>query len=308
LNSLAKKVHDIKFYVEDQEKAVQLFGHHEEHLKALEQKFDVQILARGCDVVITGDGNGNLFIYDENDVPYVNEILGGGDMLANRLRISKKGLDEYTKSLLHFDGANGSTNFEDESGKIWTPHGNVQIKTDQSKFGGASAYFDGSGDYLSTPSHSDFNFGSQNFTIDFWVRLQTSGTTYYILFKEESIQIYLRYYDGEYALYAYFDPSKESQVNLSFKYTDFNSFTINKWYHIAIVRNGSNFMGYVNGEYRGIYSRSGALSSVSKPLYIGARNLSGSIDRYFKGWIDEFRISKGIARWTSSFTPPTIPY
>jgi phosphate starvation-inducible PhoH-like protein len=64
LNSLAKKVHDIKFYVEDQEKAVQLFGHHEEHLKALEQKFDVQILARGCDIVITGDGTGVHLAYE----------------------------------------------------------------------------------------------------------------------------------------------------------------------------------------------------------------------------------------------------
>ena len=234
-------------------------------------------------------------------------------MLADRIILAAGGgrLDRYTKSLLHFNGADGSTNFKDETVKIWTPYGNVQIKTDQSKFGGASAYFDGSGDYLSTPSHSDFNFGLQNFTIDFWMRLQTSGTSYYILFREDSIQMWLRYSDGEYALYAYFDPSKESQVNLSFKYTDLSSFTINKWYHIAIVRNGSNFTGYVNGEYRGIYSHldgAKALSSVSKPLYIGARNLSGSIDSYFKGWIDEFRISKGIARWTSSFTPPTIPY
>ena len=74
--------------------------------------------------------------------------------------------DAYTKSLLHFDGTDASTTFTDESGKTWTAHGNAQIDTAQSVFGGASGYFDGSGDYITTPDRADFDFDGQQFTSD----------------------------------------------------------------------------------------------------------------------------------------------
>lgn len=74
--------------------------------------------------------------------------------------------DAYTKSLMHFNGNNGNTTFTDEIGKTWYPSGNAQISTTQSKFGGASAYFDGNGDYLYSDDSPDWDLGSQ-FTVDF---------------------------------------------------------------------------------------------------------------------------------------------
>jgi hypothetical protein len=76
--------------------------------------------------------------------------------------------DPNTVSLLHFNGSNGSNIFTDESGKVWTAFGNAQITTTQSKFGGASGNFDGSGDYLRTPYTSDFDLSGGDFTIDTW--------------------------------------------------------------------------------------------------------------------------------------------
>jgi YD repeat-containing protein len=74
--------------------------------------------------------------------------------------------DPFSVVMLHMNGADGSTTFIDDSNKIWTAAGDAQIDTAQSMFGGASAYFDGSGDYLSTPDSEDFNLGNEDFTID----------------------------------------------------------------------------------------------------------------------------------------------
>jgi hypothetical protein len=69
--------------------------------------------------------------------------------------------------LLHMDGTNGSTVFTDLSPvpKVVTRFGDAQISTAQSKFGGSSAYFDGTGDYLTVASSADFGFGTGDFTI-----------------------------------------------------------------------------------------------------------------------------------------------
>jgi hypothetical protein len=83
--------------------------------------------------------------------------------------------DSYTVSLLHMNGTDGSLAFTDESSKIWSPAGNVQIDTAQSKFDGASGFFDGNGDYIETADSEDFNIGAGDFTVDFWFRKNANG-------------------------------------------------------------------------------------------------------------------------------------
>ena len=86
--------------------------------------------------------------------------------------------DVNTLLLLHCNGADTSTTFIDSSRshKTVTPNGNSQIDTAQSKFGGASSLFDGTGDYLSVPDSEDWNFGTGSFTFDFWVRFNAAPT------------------------------------------------------------------------------------------------------------------------------------
>lgn len=80
MNNLAKEIHDIKLCVKDKEKAIRLFGRHEEHLKILEQRFGVQILARGCDVVISGDRTGVQSAYDV--LQSILALLERGDSIS----------------------------------------------------------------------------------------------------------------------------------------------------------------------------------------------------------------------------------
>jgi len=79
----------------------------------------------------------------------------------------------------------------------------------------------------------------------------------------------------------------------------------NSWYHLAAVRSGTNFMIFQNGVSLGAsQGNTNAVSSYASDLNIGRGCWEGVLD----GWIDEVRISKGIARWTANFTPPTHPY
>jgi len=78
---------------------------------------------------------------------------------------------------MHGDGTNGATDFVDQNGHSVTAFGDVHISTNESKFGGASIYFDGSGDYLSLPQTSDWAFSTNDFTIDLWLRITSSLAT-----------------------------------------------------------------------------------------------------------------------------------
>ena len=150
--------------------------------------------------------------------------------------------DSYTKLMLHMEGS-GNNFVDSAASKAVTANGNAQMDTVQYKLGGRSAVFDGSGDYLSLADSNDWNFGTGDFTIDFWVRFNTlpAEGVYYPLFGNYggADSGYNSYYEQLSGVY-------------SFQFTDGNTdvywnyaLSINTWYHIAIVRNGGNLDLYV---------------------------------------------------------------
>jgi len=219
--------------------------------------------------------------------------------------------DSYTKALLHFNGSDTSTTFTDESGKTWTGGGTAQLDTDQKKFGTASLLLDGDSDYISTPDHADFDVGSGDFTIDFWVRFNavpgagSLAALYSQRTTHSSNYAMALLYSGDFKWYFCYSTNGTTQKNLIGMSTHTPS--VNTWYHVACVRNGSNLDIYIDGNKQTTKTISGTIyNSTATPL-IGAAN-PGAPDDFFNGWIDEFRFSKGIARWTSNFTPPSEEY
>lgn len=220
-------------------------------------------------------------------------------------------IDSYTKLLLHCDGADGSTTFIDSSfsGKTITANGNAQVDTAQYKFGGASALFNGDEDYLSVPDSDDWYFGSGNFTIDFWIRFNTfpverKRAVPYIQYKDDSNihQIVFGVNSGVKQLLWQVLGSGLS-INSSWFNVTINT---NTWYHFAFVRNGNNFYVFQNGTQIKTFSDTDAIPNIAAAVLIGSR--SDRTGYGLNGWIDEYRISKGTARWTSNFTPPTRAY
>ena len=208
--------------------------------------------------------------------------------------------------LLNGNGTNGSTTFTDSSNNSHTvtPGGNAQISTAQSKFGGSSMYFDGSGDYLSIPDDTSLHLGSDNFTFEFWTYL--NSTTGNFINKRVSsaagVQyLYLRVSGGALVLWA---TSNGSSWNIANNF-GFGNTTLStgQWYHIALVRNGTEIAAYVNGvkSPNTITSSAAIQNGSTNPLRI-----AGDVpyNGYLNGYIDDFRITKGVARYTSNFTPP----
>jgi hypothetical protein len=86
-----------------------------------------------------------------------------------------------------------------------------------------------------------------------------------------------------------------------------STFTATGWHHVAVVRTGDILRMFINGvQEGGDVAKSGAMDNSTGALSVGRWGEANS--QYWNGWIDEVRISKGIARWTAGFTPPTEAY
>ena len=222
------------------------------------------------------------------------------------------GGDTYTKLLLHMDGTGGSKAFLDSSPQphTITANGNAQIDTAQSKFGGASGLFHGTGDYLSVPDSADWYFGTGDFTIDFWVRFNAlPAVNTWSMFANQYADGTHRWFlalecrAGPLYLYRIFVQDGGVLVDIS---TANTGVAVNTWYHVALVRSGSSWYVFQGGTQVGATATDAdGVPDVAASLLIGGY---GTGQHCLNGWLDEFRLSKGVARWTSNFTPPTAPY
>ena len=214
-------------------------------------------------------------------------------------------IDAYAASLAHvWKLDEEGVLFDSGGGKTVTPAGNFAPSVAQSKFGGSSGLFDGTGDYLSIPSSADWAFGTGDFTIDFWVRCQQPGSgemNFFSTANKNTTPGVLAHLRSNGLLYVYFhdqSPAFNAAAGMS----------VLAWYHIAIIRTGSTVRVFVNGSQIGSdYSCSQDITTLND-FQIGGGCTEGDID--YTGYIDEFRVSKGIARWTADFSGalPAAPY
>lgn len=200
--------------------------------------------------------------------------------------------------LLHFDGTDASTTFTDVKGKTVTPTGNAQIDTAQSKYGGASGLFDASGDYLTVAASADFDFGTSAFTVEWWFRFN-STSTYQYFFDIGSNGTFVRIQNGN-ALLIY--ASGGQVIN-----TSISQLSTGQWYHFALTRSGNTWNFWVDGTSVASASYSGSAGSSGSALTIGDYGGHGA-GFAINGWMDDFRITKGVARYTATFTPPAAAF
>ena len=171
--------------------------------------------------------------------------------------------------------------------------GNAQINSTTAKFGSTSIAFDGTGDYLYTPSKSITSLNG-DFTIEMWV-YRNSGNNYFFTVGDTSTSSGIEVYIGSSgtALNVYSNGS--TQITTT-------PFSTSTWTHLALVRYGSTITLYINGASVGTVSLSSVFSGA---VYVGAEYYGGSVTGSMNGYLQDFRITNGYARYVQPFTPPT---
>jgi hypothetical protein len=227
----------------------------------------------------------------------------GTTFFADNVRTSGiGGIDSFTKLMLHLDGTNGSTTFTDSSlgtPKTATVVGSATIGTAQSKFGGASGNFVTAGSYLNYADHADFDVSTGNFTLDFWGWCAAWDGSQIITGKVKNGAAFSGWYLGTTAGRNLTLYTNDNTLVI----TSSGTLTNSAWNHIAIVTSSGTTTMYINGVSQG--------TTANQLQYFAAISLGvGGVDLNKPGtiWIDEYRWSKGVARWTTNFTPPSSPY
>lgn len=233
-------------------------------------------------------------------------------MLAGKINGPSDPNYSSVQLLLHGEGANAGTTFTDNSpfARTLTAAGNVQTSTTQFKMGSASLKFDGAGDYLLNDTASVWNLTSGvDFTLEGWVWVinvpdTTNFVSTIIAFGSgtgsgsNAIRSLSAFHTGGVDKIGYFINGSGSGSTVS----------DNTWVHFAIVRISNNTQFYINGVAIGS-PKSDAINGLSN-LTIGtdpAKRDTSSLF-HFNGYLDDVRFTKGVARYTGAFTPPTAPY
>lgn len=227
---------------------------------------------------------------------------------TNKLLLSVGSSEEIL--LLNFEGADAATATSDESTRLRgaaTFVGNAQLDTAQFKYGSSSLLMDGTGDYITFPDSDDFDLGSDNFTLEAFVRFNSvSGfQTIICKHKETTLRSWSFDWTGSSNNLLRLLTSTNGSATTAFQFAWVP--VINTWYHVCAERSGTDVRLYVDGAMIGKSAGglSGSLFNNTEVIRIGA--IGGSPDaNFFNGWIDGMRITRGLALYASDsgFTPP----
>lgn len=221
-------------------------------------------------------------------------------------QISNVGKSSDVKLLLHFEGDNNSKTIIDRGHGVMTnisALGNAEISSDKEKFGGTSLKLDGVNSLVEVPDSKIIwpsTFYSNPFTIEGYFNFSDVSKTQVMIKKNNSITMQYDNLGGLKFLSVLLTDTSNSVTR--FKELPWEP-VVNRWYHIAFVKNGSNVSIYVDGQrlvnanYLNTLQDGGSSNS---PWDIGG-NRAGNAD-YFNGYIDEVRIVAS-AVYTDTFTP-----
>lgn len=211
--------------------------------------------------------------------------------------------------LLHMDGSNGSTTFTDQKGNFTiTANGNAQISTSNPKFGSGAFISDGTGDYLQTgvlSSSGPLDLSASLFTIEMWIYLASYPVT------SIGLCSWGNSYPGDYGGEWYINSSGKMGYGQNAGVSNISpasgsAIGTGAWKHIALTWDSSNFRTFINGTLD--VTAAGVIGPDFKTsgFFFCGNSVEGVLTN--GSMIDEFRVTKSVARYTASFTPPTAAF
>jgi hypothetical protein len=223
------------------------------------------------------------------------------DPTSSTLTVPTAPLTAITNTSLLTNFTNGAI-FDNAMQNDLETAGNAQISTSVVKFGTGSLYFDGTGDYLVSPDTLAGNFGTGNFTVEFWWYGGAQAAQYPCqvgtLDAFSSTGAWrVTTYDNSANNFMFID----GVTNYSFSTSNFNN---SAWRHVAVTRSGTTVRGFIDGVQQGS-SATVSTSFSARRVVVGGQFRDNG---FISGYIDDLRITKGYARYTANFTPPTAAF
>jgi hypothetical protein len=209
-------------------------------------------------------------------------------------------------ALFHMDGLEGASSFYDEKTEQYaTAYGGVSLTTGVKKFGTASAVFDAVNDYISfaKAAAAGNNLFALDWTIEGWVSASADNLPlgFFTTGSPGLAGIAIRsWYNLGLTLIT--SPTTGGE-----EYPLGVSVDLNTWTHVAFTKQGTTLRAFKNGVLVGNVTYTKAVKN-DYALYAIGSERSTAYSRGFKGYIDEFRLTVGLCRYTESFTPQTAPF
>jgi hypothetical protein len=215
--------------------------------------------------------------------------------------------------LLPMNGPDNGTTFLDRSKTpktITNNANNIKTQTGNFKFYDSSGYNSAlsSPFFMNVAAHADFNFGGGDFTIDCWINTSDTRASRCLIYKNNNSEGLLLS-NGTWAL---FFNSAAAAGDVTFQLRESNTtHTIlsggsgllnDAWQHVELCRNGSDWGLFINGTLVDDGSYSGFITNISKSLLLWGYSYAAA---QWRGYMQDLRITKGVARHTANFTPPT---
>ena len=176
----------------------------------------------------------------------------------------------------------------------------AQISNTTAKFGSTSIKFDGTGDYLAIPTSQQLNLSSGNWTVECWVNAQATGFSGLLSWRNTGAT------SLEPDLYVWNTGVIVWYFNSAAQITGTTNIVGTGWVHVAVAKSGSSTRLFVNGNQEGsTLTDNNTYLAPNTTLKIGAQ-LSAS--QWLNGYMQDVRITKGYARYTANFTPPTAAF
>lgn len=211
-----------------------------------------------------------------------------------------------TSLLLKGDGTSGSAVILDSSmppKPVTVSATGVSISTSVVKMGSGSIFFDGVTNAMSVPADPSLNLGGGDWTAEFWMYPQGDFSSYRTILSRRPW--------GTTASASYEVGLDKGTGRLYFwaggtVWTSPSAVTLNRWTHVAVAQSGGNVLLFLDGTLVRTAAATATNTQDAQPLHIGGF-FSSEAQRY-RGYLDDIRITKGLARYTSNFTVPTDPF
>ena len=217
-------------------------------------------------------------------------VVAGGRPLVATVEAATDPYWASVSSLMHLDGANNTTTFTDQKPGSWSRTGTAKLTTTDAKFGTACLILDGSSSIVKA-THASAGLSSAPFTWEAWLNMDAGAPDAGIFFALSGGGLTIETVAGKVQV-----GSRNLTPNII---TSSSNLPVGAWSHLAVCRIANTIAVYIDGVSVGSATYDGLFSNGD--LQLGSYT---SVSKYFKGKIDDFRLTAGVGRYAGDFTPP----